>query len=83
MLYLDFDKSIEAEIKILFGGVSKTNLNNLFDENILDDLVIIKNELDLSYNIELQGCYGISGQFNCECIEVKEVIERDFQQEQG
>jgi len=78
LLYLDVDKSIGAEIEILFSGVSRIDINNLYDENVLDELVIVRNDADSNYNIELQACCGISGQFNCERIVVGKVIERDF-----
>jgi hypothetical protein len=73
LLYLDVDKSIGAEIRIVFSGVYKTDINHFFDENILDEMIIVRNVSESNYSIELQSCYGISGRFSCERIEVKEI----------
>ncbi len=78
LVYIDSEQSIGAKIGIVFNGVSKTNFNDLFDQNELDELVIVKSETDSNYSVELQSCYGLSGEFNCESIGVAEVIKHVF-----
>ena len=75
LLYLDSDIEIGAEIELLFNGVSNIDINNLYDENVLDELVFSMSEVSASskYIVSIESCCGISGVFNCEKITVKSV----------
>jgi hypothetical protein len=69
--YIDADQKKGALIEILFNKVSKLEINSIFNENVLDELVIDKDEgSDSSYGVELIGCYGANGIFVCKEIEV-------------
>ncbi len=72
--YIDADQNKSALIEILFNNVSKLEINNIFTENVLDELVIDKDENSVSlYKVELISCYGANGFFVCEDIEVVEM----------
>ena len=69
--YIDSDQNKKAFIGIRFDDVTELNINNIFNENVLDELIIIKDKTNPPrYNIEIIGCYGINGEFTCKGIEV-------------
>lgn len=69
LFYIDSDKGINATIELAFKSTSDIELNDFLDENILDELSIVKNSF--GYTVEVIGCYGLNGSFLCESIEVK------------
>jgi hypothetical protein len=73
--YIDADQNKNALIDILFNNVSNLDINNIFTENVLDELVINKDQNTVSsYKVELISCYGANGVFVCEEIEVVAMI---------
>lgn len=70
--YIDSDQNKKALIGIRFDDVTELNINNVFNENVLDELIILKDKnIPHRYSIEIIGCYGINGKFICKDIDVE------------
>jgi len=81
--YIDSNQNKSAELEIEFGDVSELNINNIFTDNVLDNLIINSNKslLNNQYEVLFIACAGLSGKFMCENIQVKiksmESIEKE------
>ncbi len=68
--YIDAQKNIAADIELTFVGVSDLNIGNFMDDNILDELSVVFPVIGESLEVNIEACYGLSGTFKCEQIEV-------------
>lgn len=69
--YIDADKRKAAEVSLKFSNVSNIELTDFKSENVIDVLAI---EGADPVAVSLDACYGLSGQFTCERVEVVEVL---------
>jgi hypothetical protein len=67
--YIDSDLGKEGEISFVFSDVSNVQICDLLDENIVDEISIIK--VQKKYNVKILACYGLRGVFSCNSINVK------------
>ena len=66
--YIDSDLNKSAGIELTFESVRGLNINNIFDENVIDLITIRRPEGDQGYSISIEACSGCSGEFYCNGI---------------
>lgn len=73
--YIDADKSVGADVELFFSGVTQLDMSDFTDENVLDELIISEVSGSGLQLVQFFSCCGLSGDFNCEIVEVRELIE--------
>ena len=69
--YIDLERRKAAEVSLKFSNASNIELTDFISENVLDVLSI---EGANPIAVSLEACYGLSGHFTCEAVEVVAVL---------
>lgn len=72
IFYIDSDQMKSVFVEILFDDIFDLELNHIFNENVLDELVIDGDNADAlpKYKVNFDSCYGMHGSFYCRSVEV-------------
>ncbi len=69
--YADADRNKCAVVRMRFIGVTEVSLSELRTENVIDALQISDGN---PVTVRIESAYGLEGSFNCEAVEVQEVL---------
>ncbi|WP_370979732.1 Imm50 family immunity protein [Agaribacterium sp. ZY112] len=68
--YIDSDQDIRAVITITFIGITNQELSTYEPNSVVDELSITPGS---KYKVQIDSCFGLSGIFNCQSIQVNHV----------
>ncbi|HQS59824.1 MAG: hypothetical protein B7Y56_15780 [Gallionellales bacterium 35-53-114] len=74
IFYIDSNLAKSADVNLRFNGVSEVALDNLFSENVIDEISF---EGSGPFTVTIDGCYGLEGSFKSKSIEVVNFTAKD------
>ena len=80
VFYIDSNLAKSADVNLRFNGISEVALNNLFSENVIDEISF---EGTGPFTVTIEGCYGLEGSFKSKSIEVVNFTAKDYIAEVG
>jgi hypothetical protein len=75
IFYIDSNLAKSAEVNLRFNGVSEVALDNLFAENVIDEISF---EGTGPFTVTIEACYGLKGSFKSKSIEVVNFTAKDY-----